>query len=255
MTTAPAQAAATSAPPTAMLVAEGLTRRFGGLLALDDVSLTAQAGCITAIVGPNGAGKTTLFHCLAGSLRPDSGRVLLDGRDVTKLPPDARARRGLVPTFQQGSVFASLTVRENILIGAENRRRDSLWHALIGRSVPGAQQKADDVLERLDLTAWADTLAGDVPTGTIRLIEIGRAFAVGPRVLLLDEPLSGLGTAEARHALDLFSELAAAGLAVLMIEHDPRVVAKIADMVWVIDDGRVVASGPFGPDILSAWTL
>jgi branched-chain amino acid transport system ATP-binding protein len=253
MTAAPAETPVHT-EPAAMLVADGLTRRFGGLLALDNVSLTAQAGHITAIVGPNGAGKSTLLHCITGSLRPDSGRVLLDGRDVTKLPPDARARRGLVPTFQQGSAFASLTVRENILIGAENQRRDSLWHALVGRSVPGAQQKAEDILKRLDLMPWADSLAGDVPTGTIRLIEIGRAFAVGPRVLLLDEPLSGLGTAEARHALDLFTELAAAGLAVVMIEHDPRVVAKFADMVWVIDEGRVAASGPFGPDILAAWT-
>jgi branched-chain amino acid transport system ATP-binding protein len=235
------------------LEARRLVRRFGGVLALDDVSLTASSGEISALVGPNGAGKSTLFRCLAGSLRADSGSVLLDGRDISRLTADARSRRGLVATYQQGSVFPSLTVRENLLVAAENRHRSTLVRALIGRAAPASGAVADRALTAFRLDQWRDVPAADLSTGMVRLVEIARAYAANPRVLLLDEPVSGLNRAETGVVAEVLRGLADSGVCVLLVEHDRDFVEQVAERISVLAVGRIVAAGSFS-EVRSAWS-
>lgn len=225
-----------------VLVADRLTKSYGGLRVLDGVSLRAEAGRVTALIGSNGAGKTTLFRCLAGTLRPDSGRVLLAGRDVTRLPADARSRRGLVPTYQVGSVFQTLTLRENLLVAAENRRRFSPLRAFAGPLAHVVTERVDEVAERLGLSEIMATPAGELPTGILRLVELARALVTDPLVLLLDEPVSGLDRRQAQAVAALLRRLAAAGKAVLLIEHDPDFVAVVADEVYELAGGLLSAA-------------
>ncbi|MEU6659152.1 ATP-binding cassette domain-containing protein [Streptomyces sp. NPDC046821] len=228
---APSPALAPSPPSSDALTAHHLTVTYGGYVALSDVSLRAEPGSVTAVVGPNGAGKSTLFHCLAGTLRPGAGRVMFGERDITRLPAHARARLGLAITFQQLAVFPSLTVGDNVRVGAEQGRvRDEAATAR--------------VLHLLGLTATGPT--ADLPTGTLRRVELGRALAGSPRVLLLDEPAAGLDTAEVAALARVLRALAADGTALLVIEHDLDLVAGLADTVHVMAAGRIVSSGPAG---------
>jgi branched-chain amino acid transport system ATP-binding protein len=243
----------TDHPGHPALAARHLIRRFGGVLALDDVSLTAFSGEISALVGPNGAGKSTLFHCLAGSLRADSGSVLLDGRDISRLPADARSRRGLIATYQQGSVFPSLTVRENLLVAAENRHRSTLVRALVGRPARASGAVADRALNTFRLGQWRDMPAGDLSTGMVRLVEIARAYAAGPRVLLLDEPVSGLNRAETGVVAEVLRGLADSGVCVLLVEHDRDFVEQVAERISVLATGRIVAQGDFA-NVQAVWS-
>ena len=222
-----------------VLEAQSLSKSYGGLQVLDAISLAVDAGCVTALVGPNGAGKTTLFRCLAGTLRPDSGRVLLAGRDVTRLPADARSRRGLVPTYQVGSVFQTLTVRENLLVAAENRHRFGLLQAFSSRHIQEADERVDRVCAELGLGSVASVAAGELPTGTLRLVELARALVADPLVLLLDEPVSGLDRRQAAAVATLLRGLAGAGKAVLLIEHDPAFVRAVADEVHELAGGAL----------------
>jgi branched-chain amino acid transport system ATP-binding protein len=175
---------------------------------------------------------------------PDTGRVVLDGRDVTGLPPDARARRGLVQTFQTGSVFSTLTVRENLQVGAEHRHRRNLLRGFVHLVAPDTAGMVDHVLADLGLANVAGTLAGSLPTGTRRLVEIGRALCAEPGVLLLDEPTSGLDRRESDAVGRLIREVAAREVSVLAIEHDLRFVLDVADSVLLMAAGRVVGEGP-----------
>jgi branched-chain amino acid transport system ATP-binding protein len=229
---------------SSVLVADSLSKCYGGLRVLDDISLSVDAGCVTALVGSNGAGKTTLFHCLAGTLRPDSGRVLLAGRDVTHLPADARSRRGLVPTYQVGSVFQTLTVRENLMVAAENRHRIALLSAFGTRAARAAEERVDRVCDELGLHDVADAPAGELPTGTLRLVELARALVADPLVLLLDEPVSGLDRRQAAAVAAMLRALAGAGKAVLLIEHDPAFVRAAADVVHELAGGRMRRVSP-----------
>ncbi|MCX4232575.1 branched-chain amino acid ABC transporter permease/ATP-binding protein [Streptomyces ortus] len=215
-----------------VLRARGLRVAYDGFTALDGVDLDLPPGRITAVVGPNGAGKSTLFHCLAGTVRPASGRVALGERDITRLPAHARTRLGVARTFQQPAVFPTLTVAENVRVGAEQ-----------GRSAdPGAAERA---LRLLGLDGAVRTLpAADLPTGTLRRTELARALASSPRVLLLDEPAAGLDTAEVTALARVLRALAADGTTLLVVEHDLDLVADLADTVHVMTAGRVVASGP-----------
>ncbi|MFE1323921.1 ATP-binding cassette domain-containing protein [Streptomyces sp. NPDC058741] len=221
-------------PPTAapVLTARHLHARYGGFTALDGVGLDLFPGRITAVVGPNGAGKSTLFHCLAGTLRPARGVVRLDGRDITGLPAHSRARLGVAQTFQQLAVFPSLTVAENVRVGAEQGRVDD----------PGAVERTLRLLG-LDGPVRALPAAG-LPTGTLRRVELARVLAGGPRVLLLDEPSAGLDTAEVTALARVLKALAADGTALLVVEHDLDLVAGLADVAQVMAAGRIVASGP-----------
>ncbi|MFE7857570.1 ATP-binding cassette domain-containing protein [Streptomyces sp. NPDC057403] len=215
-----------------LLVVRGLQARYGGFTALDGVGLEVRPGQVTAIIGPNGAGKSTLFHCLAGTLRPARGQVLLADRDITRLPAHTRTRLGIARTFQQLAVFPSLTVAENVRVGAEQGRVTD----------PGAVDRA---LRLFDLDGPLRTLpAAALPTGTLRRVELARALAGGPRVLLLDEPAAGLDSAEVTAMTRVLKALAADGTALLVVEHDLDLVADLADVVHVMTAGRIVASGP-----------
>ncbi|MYS92856.1 MULTISPECIES: ABC transporter permease subunit [Streptomyces] len=223
-----------SAPASPLLTARRLHARYGGFTALDEVDLDVSPGRITAVVGPNGAGKSTLFHCLAGTLWPARGTVRLGGRDITALPAHARTRLGVARTFQQLAVFPSLTVAENVRVGAEQGRVTD----------PGAVERTLRLLG-LDGPVRALPAAG-LPTGTLRRVELARALAGAPRVLLLDEPAAGLDTSEVATLARVLKALAADGTALLVVEHDLDLVAGLADVVHVMTAGRIVASGPPG---------
>jgi branched-chain amino acid transport system ATP-binding protein len=222
-----------------VLEARRLSKSYGGLQVLDGISLCVDAGSVTALVGSNGAGKTTLFRCLAGTLAPDSGRVLLAGHDVTRLPADARSRRGLIPTYQVGSVFQTLTVRENLMVAAENRHRIGLLQGFSTKQIQAAQERVELVCGRLGLREVADVAAGELPTGTLRLVELARALVADPLVLLLDEPVSGLDRKQAASVAAMLRGLAGAGKAVLLIEHDPAFVRAVADEVYQLEAGSL----------------
>ncbi|KOU65596.1 hypothetical protein ADK57_19060 [Streptomyces sp. MMG1533] len=222
----------TAPPPSPLLSAHHLHARYDGFTALDGVDLDVPHGRITAVVGPNGAGKSTLFHCLAGTHRPSHGQVLLGGRDVTRLAAHARTRLGIARTFQQLAVFPSLTVAANVRVGAEQGRVTD----------PGAVERALRLLG-LDGPVRALPAAG-LPTGTLRRVELARALAGSPRVLLLDEPAAGLDTSEVAALTKVLKALAADGTALLVVEHDLDLVADLADVVHVMTAGRIVASGP-----------
>ncbi|MEU1185823.1 ATP-binding cassette domain-containing protein [Streptomyces sp. NPDC005820] len=216
-----------------LLQAEEVTVAFGGRRALDSVSLTAEAGRVTGLIGPNGAGKSTLFDVLSGLRRPRAGRVRLDGRDITREGPARRARRGMSRTFQHLELFGRLSVRDNLLVAAE-----------LGPERRHAARTADAVLDRLGLTALADDPADALPTGIARLVEVGRALVLRPRVLLLDEPAAGQDAEETERFAVLLRSLAADGTAVLLVEHDMSLVMSVCDEVYVLDLGGVVACGP-----------
>ena len=231
------------------LEARGVVKRYAGVLAVDGVDLDVVPGEIAAIVGPNGAGKTTLFHCLSGYLLPDAGTVRLGPTDVTDASSDARARLGLARTFQHSSVFASLTVEENLLVGAENRRRNGITLGVLGVPDPGAAIAiglVDRVVAQLRLEPYRHAAAATLPTGRLRLVELGRALCSDPSVLLLDEPASGLDDGETEELHDVLRALADDGLALLLVEHDFAFIRDTADVVYVMVAGRVIASGPPG---------
>ncbi|WP_406167120.1 ABC transporter permease subunit [Streptomyces sp. NBC_00996] len=217
-------------PPS--LTARRLHVAYGGFTALDGVSLDIGPGRVTAVVGPNGAGKSTLFHCFAGTLRPSGGQVLLGGRDITRTAAHARTRLGVARTFQQLAVFPSLTVAENVRVGAEQGRIAD----------PGAVERSLRLLG-LDGPVRALPAAG-LPTGTLRRVELARALAGSPRVLLLDEPAAGLDTGEVTALARVLRALAADGMALLVVEHDLDLVADLAHTVHVMAAGRIVTSGP-----------
>ena len=219
-----------------LLEVSGVDVRFGGLQALGDVDLSVDAGRVTGLIGPNGAGKTTLFNVICGLQEPHAGRVALDGRDISRVKAHGRARLGIARTFQRLEVFGSLTARENVLVAAEVRRR---WSR--DRSNPGAA--ADEILDVVGLTAVADEQVDAMPTGLARLVELGRALATRPRVLLLDEPSSGLDESESDDFGRLLTRLAADGLAVLLVEHDVELVMQVCSRIFVLDFGRILASG------------
>ena len=213
-----------------------VTVRFGGKVAVDEASLWAEPGCVTGLIGANGAGKTTLFNVITGLLGPDAGEVLIDGRDLTKLPPYKRARLGLARTFQRLELLGTLTVRENIAVAAETRRG---W----ARDGVRPMHVVEEVLDRVGLKEIGGVRADTLPTGLARLIELGRALATKPHVLLLDEPASGQTEQETERFAILLRELAAEGMTVVLVEHDVPLVMGVCDLVHVLDFGRVIAVG------------
>ncbi|MGD0238976.1 MAG: ATP-binding cassette domain-containing protein [Streptosporangiaceae bacterium] len=212
--------------------------RFGGLQAVSKVSLDLQDGQITGLIGPNGAGKTTLFNVATGMQEPNQGHVFVDGKDVTGARPHQFARLGLARTFQRLEVFGSLTVRDNIRVAAELHRRR--W-ARTGAGRPDVV--AETIITHLGLQAVASTRAELLPTGTARLVEVARALATQPRVLLLDEPSSGLSASETDTFAALLRGLASAGLAILVVEHDMRFIMNLCHHIVVLDAGQVIAAG------------
>jgi len=209
---------------------------FGGINAVSDVSLTADNGMITGLIGPNGAGKTTTFNVITGLQPPTHGRVFIAGQDVSKLPPHKRARLGVARTFQRLEVFGSLTAYENLLAAAEFHRS---WS---GDSTP-PKDVARAALDRVGLGSVAEARVDSLPTGLARLVELGRALATKPRLLLLDEVGSGLSHEEVHVLGDLMLDLAKEGIAILLVEHDVELVMRVCSRIHVLDFGLLIASG------------
>ncbi|WP_413229216.1 ABC transporter ATP-binding protein [Actinomadura citrea] len=222
-----------------MLEVDGLSRRFGGVTAVDGLALRADAGQVVSVIGPNGAGKTTAFNCVTGMIAPSAGTVVLAGRDVRGLAPHRVAAAGLARTFQSIRLFEEMTVAENVLIGRFARDRALLR--------PLSRADLDTVRRCLDfvgLLEAADRPAGGLAYGDRRRLEIARALAGDPSVLLLDEPAAGANPTEKRALMGLISRISALGAAVVLIEHDVALVMSISDRVTVLEHGRTIAVGP-----------
>jgi branched-chain amino acid transport system ATP-binding protein len=220
----------------ALLEVNDVTVRFAGVVALEAASLAVEPGRVTGLIGPNGAGKTTLFNVVTGLQAPSSGHVVLDGDDITRTRPHKRARRGIARTFQRLEAFGTLTARDNVLVALEMRRR---WAT--ERYAP--VEVADRLLEQVGIAEIADVKVELLPTGSARLVEVARALAVAPKVLLLDEPSSGLDDSETHTLGRLLLRLAGDGLAILLVEHDMGFVMETCEHIDVLDFGRVIARG------------
>jgi len=236
----------------ALLDISGLTIRFGGHLAVSEVALSVERGSVSGLIGPNGAGKTTTFNAISGVVAPTAGTVCFEGRDVSRLGTHRRARLGIGRTFQRLEIFGSLTARENVLVGGEIRRSWARGSAgdqmLAGGKDVGLDAEVDLIMERLGLTGVAAVRAGQLPTGQARLVELGRALAARPKLLLLDEPASGLDENETERFGTLLRELAVAGLGILLVEHDVALVMATCTQISVLDFGQIIASG--SPDVI-----
>jgi branched-chain amino acid transport system ATP-binding protein len=215
------------------LQVRGVEKRFGGLVAVNDVSFDLARGEIVSIIGPNGAGKTTLFNLLTGQLRPSSGEVRLDGELINALPPEERARRGLGRTFQIAKPLPSLTALENAMVGSFLRHRH----------LRAAEAKAHKMLREVGLARRADVRASQLTLSERRRLEVARALALEPSLILLDEVMAGLNQSEAGECIDLFRRLNEGGLAFLIIEHNLKVVRAFSRRVIVIDRGAKIADG------------
>ena len=215
-----------------------VTMAFGGAQVLSDVTLSVPSSAVTGLIGPNGAGKTTLFNVVSGLLAPKSGRILLDGRDVTKAGPSARARRGLARTYQRLELFTSLTVRDNIRVAGEIR---NTWGRRRGIDV---DTEADRTLELVGLGDVADRDVSELPTARARVVEVARALMTQPRVLLLDEPASGQTEQETEAFGNLLRQLVdERNLAICLVEHDVSLVMGTCELIHVLDYGEIIASG------------
>jgi branched-chain amino acid transport system ATP-binding protein len=228
---------------TALARIDDLHKSFGGVAAASGVSFAVDAGEFLAVIGPNGAGKTTALRLMAGLLQPDSGRIFFDDRDVTSLPAHARVRLGLGFTHQIVRPFYSFSTIENVMIAAGHRQTESPWRALTRRSRQAARDKAAAILERIDLAGQTDKSPRALPLGQRKRLEVARAIALDPRLLLLDEPLAGLSSAEAATMADLIRTLPQAGITVVLVEHNLGEVLRVADRIVVLDAGRVLAEG------------
>ncbi len=224
------------------LEARGISVRFGGSRALDGVDLVLRRGEIGGLIGPNGAGKTTLFNVVTGLCQPSSGSVFLDGCEITSWTPHRRARAGMTRTFQRLELFARMTVQENLLAAREASVR---W-AVFGRKMRDSQREVSEVMEMLGIAPLAARTAGDLPTGQGRLVELGRALCSSPKVILLDEPSSGLDSAETSRLGAILVEAVAnqrGEMSALLVEHDMSLVMELCDSITVLDAGKRIAHG------------
>ncbi|MFN2614389.1 MAG: ABC transporter ATP-binding protein [Actinomycetota bacterium] len=232
-----------------LLQVENIGIRFGGVQALNDVSFSVNRGEIFGLIGPNGAGKTTLFNCVSGLLKPDTGRVIYDGKDIRHLPPHRRARLGIARTFQNLRLFLRLSVLENVMLPADARAArgivsDALRLPLAAYEEHRATEMARAMLHYLELSDVADTPAGDLPVGIQRRVELARALVSHPTLLLLDEPAAGLDQKEtAELGKVLFDVRARFGITMLLVDHDMSLVMRVCDFIDVLDFGRLISSG------------
>jgi branched-chain amino acid transport system ATP-binding protein len=229
----------------AHLVADSITVRFGGLVAVSGVSIAADRGEIVGVIGPNGAGKTTLFGAISGTLRPEQGTVRLGERDITGWASHRRARAGLGRTFQRLEVFGSMTARENLAYATEAGALGASPIRLLQRSRHRRLDLVDELLDQLGLRQVADERAADLPPGIARLVELGRALCAEPAILLLDEPSSGLDVSETAALADhIVDAVRTRDLGVVLIEHDMTMVLNICERLYVLDFGECIAEGP-----------
>jgi branched-chain amino acid transport system ATP-binding protein len=235
--------------PVSALSVRNVSIAFGGLVAVDDVSFDVEKGEIFSLIGPNGAGKTTLFNVVSGLYRPSAGTVHLNGSDVTRMAPFRLAHAGLARTFQNMQIFPSMTALENVMVGRSRWESTSLFADLlhlpaVRRQNAATREKAMALLERLHLARHADTLAGELSYGSLKRLEIARALASEPGLLLLDEPAAGCNAVETGEIADIVLGLAGDSLAVVLIEHDMKMVMRLSHRVLVLNQGRVLADGP-----------
>ena len=216
-----------------MLEVATLSKAFGGLKAVDEASLKVDAGEIVGLIGPNGAGKTTLFAAIAGFHRPDSGRITFEGVDITGLPPHKICAAGMVRTFQITQPFAKITVRENIMVGAYFRTADRA----------AAEHTAEAVAAQVGMGDQLDQRGADLTVAGRKRLELARALATGPRLLLLDEVMAGLNPTEISEIVDIIKAIRAAGVTILLIEHVMQAVTSLAERVYVLNQGRMIAEG------------
>lgn len=231
-----------------LLSVEGLSISFGGLKAVNDVSFAVKPGEIVSIIGPNGAGKTTLFNMISGVYEPGSGKVVLNGEDVTGMAPHILARRGMSRTFQNLQIFQSMTVLENAVAGYHLQEIGSVMADLLGlpasrRRARAAEEGARKLLGRVGLDRAAEREAGSLSYGSLKRLEIARALALNPKVLLLDEPAAGCNAVETEEIDQLIAEVAATGVAILLVEHDMKMVMRISNHIIVLDHGAKIAEG------------
>jgi len=231
-----------------LLVVERLTRSFGGVRAVQDLSFTLPAGGIHSIIGPNGAGKTTLFNLVTGVLRPTGGSIRFKGEEIAGLPPERLAARGISRTFQNLQIFFNMSVVDNVLIGSHLRLDRNVLHALfrlpaLRRVERQARRDAEALLERVGLTDWCEAPADSLPYGALKRLEIARALASRPELLLLDEPAAGCNEKETAEIEALLKSLLADGITIVLVEHDMRLVMNISDHIIVLDHGQMLAEG------------
>jgi branched-chain amino acid transport system ATP-binding protein len=230
-----------------LLRIEGLRKQFGGVTASDDIVLAIEPGELHAIIGPNGAGKTTLIAQLAGEIPPDTGRIVFDGHDITHLRVDRRAARGLARSFQITSLFLDVTALDNVALAVQAQAGHSFRLWADARRDPALREPARAALAHVGLAARADVVASEMSHGEHRLLELAMALAAKPRLLLLDEPMAGLGPEESARAVAMLRGLKGR-LAILLVEHDMEAVFALADRITVLSYGRVIASG--APDLV-----
>ena len=238
-----------------LLAVESLGISFGGVRAVDAVSFVVEAGQVFSIIGPNGAGKTTLFNLVSGVYRSDAGRVHLADEDVTGLAPHALARRGLARTFQNLQIFFRMTVAENVMVGGHVNENTGIASQLLGlpavaRENETTRTQAVDLLRLFHLDTKADRIAGDLSYGELKRLEMARALALRPKVILLDEPAAGCNPTETAEIDEIIAGIARSGVAVVLVEHDMKLVMGISDRVLVLDQGRKLAEGS-PPEIAS----
>jgi branched-chain amino acid transport system ATP-binding protein len=246
-----------------MLVVEHLSVAFGGVRAIDDVSLTVAPGLVFSIIGPNGAGKTTLFNVISGLYQPEWGRVRLAGEDVTALAPEDLARRGLSRTFQNLQIFFRMSVLENVMVGRHRHETTGMFGDLfhlpaVGRQNRITREAAAAALERVGLAAAAERPAGSLSFGDLKRLELSRALASEPKLLLLDEPAAGCNAVETAGIAAIIRRLGRDGITVVLVEHDMRLVMNVSDRIHVLANGRTLAEGAGGevrtnPAVIAAY--
>lgn len=231
-----------------MLEVRGITQRFGGITALDDISFCVAKGDITGVIGPNGAGKTTLFNIVTGIYTQSSGQILLEGSDISHLPAERLSSRGLVRTFQNIELFATMTVLENVMVGLHTRSRSGIfscmvkapWHLSEERRI---RTRAREWLDFCGIIDLENQVAGSLPFGKGRLLEIARAMAVEPRIMLMDEPAAGLNNRETFELAGLIRRIRDTGVTIVLVEHDMELVMDICDRIVVLNLGKKLAEG------------